>query len=131
MDPLIYDTSSVLIYSKYSTVSKQLMDYMNSTQVDFSLAVNLQHLCIDNKEIRKRVLNNKKIHITLVPCILVILPNGGVEKYDGIHAFKWVEDIHTQISSKSNSDQPGLAGRTRGRDSPSPTTAGSPRSPPP
>ena len=90
---------SVLLYSKYSATSKQLMDVMNSSKVDFLKSTGLQNLCVDNEEVRNRIIQNKQINITSVPCILVIFPDGIIEKYEGLHTFKWVEEIISSFKS--------------------------------
>ena len=84
---------SVLLYSKYSPVSKKLMGVIQSSQVDFSQLFSLQTLCVDNEKIRNRIQKNKELDITSVPCILLIYPDGGIEKYDQGHAFEWVEQM--------------------------------------
>lgn len=89
MDPQL----SLLLYSKYSSLSKSLMNRMNTSGIDFTNKFSLQPLCIDNEEIRKRILKNKNIEVTTVPCLLIIFPDGGIEKYDGAHVFEWVEEI--------------------------------------
>jgi len=85
--------SSVLLYSKYSRLSTQLLDTIQTSNVNLSKVVSLQTLCIDNEKIRQRIHQNKQIDITTVPCILVIFPDGGIEKYDGEHSFQWIEQI--------------------------------------
>ena len=90
---------SVLLYSKYSANSKQLMDVMNSSKIDFLKSTGLQNLCVDNEEVRNRIIQNKQINITSVPCILVIFPDGIIEKYEGLHTFKWVEEIISSFKS--------------------------------
>jgi flagellar biosynthesis GTPase FlhF len=103
---------SVLLYSKYSATSKQLMDVMNSSKVDFLKSTGLQNLCVDNEEVRNRIIQNKQINITSVPCILVIFPDGIIEKYEGLHTFKWIEEIissfkstRAQISNEQSSNE--------------------------
>jgi hypothetical protein len=81
---------SVLLFSKYSSNCKRLLDIINSGRVDFSP---LQRLCIDNADVRARIKANKQLEINIVPCILSVYPNGVVEKYEADHAFDWVEDI--------------------------------------
>ena len=87
---------SVLIYSKYSSNCKRFIDTMNKAGVDSYLYL----LCIDNEEVRKRVQNDKKITITIVPCVLSVFSTGGVEKYDGEYAFKWLESIIEENTPK-------------------------------
>lgn len=89
MDPQL----SVLMYSKYSATSKKLMDFIQSSGVDFTTILSLQLVCIDNDEIRNRILQNDQIDITSVPCLLIIYPDGGIEKYDGPRIFEWTEEI--------------------------------------
>lgn len=89
---------SVLLYSKYSASSKKLMDLMRMSQIDFTTMFSLQSLCIDNEQIREKILKNEQINVTSVPCILVIYPDGGIEKYDGMHAFEWVEQIIQKVN---------------------------------
>lgn len=89
---------SVLLYSKYSPMSKKLTVFMQESQVDFTREVSLQTLCIDNEKIREKIQKNEQLDITSVPCILVIFPDGGIEKYDGAHAFEWIEQIITKFA---------------------------------
>tara|TARA_Y100000389_G_scaffold61028_1_gene57150 strand:- start:5461 stop:6264 length:804 start_codon:yes stop_codon:yes gene_type:complete len=84
---------SVLLYSKYSPLSKKILDIIQSSPVNLEQIVSLQTLCIDNEKVRKKIYQNKQIDITSVPCILVIFPDGGIEKYDGVPAFQWIEEI--------------------------------------
>lgn len=83
---------SVLIFSKYSPNCKKLFDMVASSGIDFE-RTRLQLLCIDNEKVRKRIRDNEQIDVTSVPCILCIFSNGGVEKYDGGHAFAWIENL--------------------------------------
>ncbi len=69
------------------------MNTIQTSGIDFTTQFSLQSLCIDNEKIRKRIIENKQIQVTSVPCLLLIFPDGGIEKYDGGHAFEWVEDI--------------------------------------
>ena len=85
---------SVLLYSKYSNSSNNLMNHIDSRKID----IGLQPICIDNEQIRSRILKNKQIQVTSVPCILLIYPDGGIEKYDGESAFQWVESIIAQFT---------------------------------
>ena len=84
---------TILLYSKYSKFSTNIISTVNQYQSIFVENFNMKTLCIDNENIRKRVLNSKKISITCVPSILVIYEDGGVEKYDNNDAFNWVEEI--------------------------------------
>jgi hypothetical protein len=92
----------VLFYSKYSQFSKNIIQTINSSQIDFVNNFKLKFVCIDNEALRKRILSSKKIIIKSVPCILVVYDNGAVEKYDDYNAFKWIDEIITKYSTKNN-----------------------------
>jgi hypothetical protein len=84
---------TILLYSKYSKFSTNIISTINQYQNIFVENFNMKTLCIDNENIRKRILNSKKINITCVPSILVIYEDGGVEKYENTDAFNWIEEI--------------------------------------
>ena len=81
----------VILYSKYSQNSNNLIKFIQNAPVDLSKSIGLNAICIDNEKIRDRILNCKQVKIQSVPTILVVYPTGGVEKYEGIKAFNWVE----------------------------------------
>ena len=83
-------TYSVLIYSKYSPLSKELFDKINKSPISFSY---LQLLCVDNKKIRDRVKENNQLNIRGLPTILLVFPDGRVEKYEGSIAIDWIDQI--------------------------------------
>lgn len=74
------------------------MDMMRQSGVDFTTQFKLQFLCIDNDQVRSRVLANKSMDINLIPCILIVYSSGGVEKYEASHAFKWVEEMISRFN---------------------------------
>ena len=88
----------VLLYSKYSQKSKKFMDMLKQSPVDFTSTVQLNPLCIDNENVRQRILNSQQIDVTSVPCVLIIYKDGGVEKYEGGTAFKWAEEVIRSFS---------------------------------
>ena len=92
---------SVLLYSKYSKFSKELVDIIENSNVDFINKFQFKTLCIDNENIRKRILNSKNIDIKTVPAILIVYNDGGVEKYEDTKAFEWVENIISQFRPKN------------------------------
>ena len=84
---------SILLHSKYSDNSKKLLGSIEASGTNFYDFTKIQLVCIDNEEVRDRIVNNKEIDIGGVPCILNIFNDGNVEKYEGVDAFKWVEQI--------------------------------------
>ena len=85
-------TLSVLLYSKYSMHSNRLMNTIKNSNVDFINRFSIQPFCVDNQNVRQRILQNKDIEINTVPCLLLTYPDGGVEKYDGQNLLNWVNE---------------------------------------
>jgi len=84
---------TVLLYSKYSSFSKKLIEMMQLSDINFAQLLKLREVCTDNENIRKRLKNDKKLNIQSVPCILVTYDDGVVEKYEDILAFNYIEEI--------------------------------------
>jgi hypothetical protein len=74
------------------------MELIQQAPIDFTSLVGLNFLCIDNENVRKRIILSSKLNINVVPCILLFYSDGGVEKYEGITAFNWAEDIIRQYT---------------------------------
>ena len=84
------DSLWLLLYSKFSPACGELIDIINSN----NLKISLETLCIDNKDVRKRILSSKKFNIEHVPCILHIIKSTGVvEQYEGEKSFNLVETL--------------------------------------
>lgn len=80
----------VLIYSKYSSECKKVFGILQNSGLD--LSQQLQLLCIDNIEIRKRIGNS----ISHVPCIVCMYPpnvKNRIEKLYGPYALTWIEKL--------------------------------------
>jgi hypothetical protein len=88
---------SVLLYSKYSKFSKELIDMIEKSSVDFITNFKLKLLCIDNEDIRKKIANSKQIDIKSVPSLLIVYNDGGIEKYEDSKVFNWFENIIVQL----------------------------------
>ena len=80
---------SILLYSKYSSKCKKLFDILNKNNINLTIT----SVCIDNKKIRRRVINDKMFLVKEVPTIINIYSNGGAEKYEGIKAFELIESL--------------------------------------
>jgi hypothetical protein len=95
---------STLIYSKYSPNSTKFLELIKNSGVDFTNLLKLELLCIDNQTVRNRILKNTKIDVKSVPCVLLVFPDGSIEKYDGDHVFNWASTIisnHKQVAEKN------------------------------
>ncbi len=103
----------VLIYSKYSTSSNEFINLLNSS----NLNIDFNYLCIDNPTIRQRVIDNKNVDVTSVPCLLIAsMDLRRIDKYEGHDCFNWINflieqnnnnninsSIQTPISPENNS----------------------------
>jgi len=83
----------VILFSKYSNACKKFMDTVNNG----NLNLNFNYLCVDNKEVRERIVSSTEIDIKQVPCLLLINEQtGSIDKYEGQDSFIWVNDIIQQ-----------------------------------
>ena len=87
----------VLLYSKYSPKSKELMDLLEKAPVDLTSSIGLQAVCIDNDQIRKKIQTATSVGVSAVPTILIVHNTGAVEKYEAEHAFMWAEQTVNQL----------------------------------
>tara|TARA_X000000950_G_C13634196_1_gene544802 strand:- start:14 stop:616 length:603 start_codon:yes stop_codon:yes gene_type:complete len=87
----------VILYSKYSQNSNNLIKFIQSCPIDLNRKIGLNAICIDNQKIRERITNCKEVQINSVPTLLIVYPTGGVEKYEGISAFNWIEETVTNL----------------------------------
>ena len=82
--------SWVIIYSKFSNASTQLVSLIENSNIPLEF----QGLCIDNKEIKTLIQKSTKFSIKHVPCILNIDKfTGIVQQYEGIKAFELINSM--------------------------------------
>ena len=96
---------TILVYSNYSSSCKKFAEIVRFN-AEILNQLTMKELCIDNKEIRNRIKMAKKIDIREVPCILNIYKDGGIEKFEGQHAFRWLETIIDKIKPPQSLQQP-------------------------
>lgn len=100
----------IIIYSKYSNKCSEVFEIIKSTGIDFTQTYNIRTLCIDNDNIRKNLINNKKIELTVVPTLLIVFSTGIIEKYEGNALIEWFiskvpKDEHDSVNPKIKSPQ--------------------------
>ena len=85
----------VMLYSKYSQKCNDFIGLLKTPNlgVDLIQILNLNLICIDNEIIRSQIIKSNKVQIVEVPSVLNIYSDGGVEKYEGITAFQWINEI--------------------------------------
>jgi hypothetical protein len=92
------ETSSILLYSKYSNYCKNFNELLENSNLDIPFIP----LCIDNKKIRQQIQSNTKIVVNSVPCIINLNNNGSVELYEADQAFLLLNDIISQYTQQDN-----------------------------
>lgn len=84
---------TTFLFSKYSNNCKAFAEILSKIPNEYKNNLKLTDICIDNENIRKNILNSKKIDIKMVPCILIVYNNGAIEKFEGMDAFNWINEI--------------------------------------
>jgi len=77
----------MLLFSKYSENSKKILALIKDNNLFNTLNINV--VCIDNENIRKRILNSD-IEINVVPCLLSIKDKIQIEKFEGQELNNWI-----------------------------------------
>jgi hypothetical protein len=95
--------SVLLLYSKYSSASKLISEYIqsitNSSNINPVLRhilADLKYIDIDNEATRRMILDSKNIRVTYVPTLLII-DEGKVEQYEGEKAFEFIEQYQRPV----------------------------------
>ena len=96
----------ILLYSKYSSNSKKLIDYISNSNVDLVNFLKLHTICVDNEEIRKKIIKCTHIGINSVPSLLLTYQDGRLEKYDGLNIFSWFQEIIEKIIKSQHINKP-------------------------
>ena len=86
------EINCVLFYSKYSPACKRIMNIISDTELT------LINVCVDSSDIREKLSQSNEVDIQVVPSILKIYTDGGIEKFEGSSAFKWVEEVISLIT---------------------------------
>lgn len=82
-----------IFYSKYSSFSKNLLDLINSSSIKLSEIYPIKYVCLDNEDIRDRVIKDNVLNLKYVPTIILIYNNSNIEKYEGITSIEWIQEI--------------------------------------
>jgi thioredoxin-like negative regulator of GroEL len=97
---------TTFLFSKYSNNCKAFAEILSKIPNEYRNNLKLTDICIDNENIRKNILTSKKIDIKMVPCILMVYNNGAIEKFEGIDAFNWINEIiGNLLKSQENETQ--------------------------
>jgi len=73
---------TILFYSKYSQSSNNLLKLIDTCGVKIQEIIGYRLISVDSKTVRKQLLNNRKITVKHVPCLIKVFNNGTVEQYN-------------------------------------------------
>jgi len=92
------DRYTALLYSKFSPSCKQIFTLLQDANMDLeNFGISL--ISIDTPSFRNALKkNNQKLQINVVPTILSIYSDGVVEKFEGIQAYRWIEQLILQYN---------------------------------
>jgi hypothetical protein len=96
-------SKEILIYL-YSNFSKAC----NDAKPKIAFLTNylrILSVCIDSKEIRRMVMNSKKIKIEYVPCLLILNENGRMEVYENEQFSKAVDNLHKVFMEQKQQEE--------------------------
>ena len=89
----------VLLYSKFSNASKKLLSQLQKTPV---LLESISLVCIDNKKIRDKILNDEKIKVQGVPCFIRLNEEtGNFDIFEGHSAFDFFTSMQNTIKENA------------------------------
>jgi hypothetical protein len=92
-------TMDVLLYSKFSNASKKLLSQLQKTPV---LLESISLVCIDNKKIRDKILNDEKIKVQGVPCFIRLNEEtGNFDIFEGHNAFDFFTTMQSTIKENA------------------------------
>ena len=79
----------VLLYSADSSACKSLFTFLNTySEFDF-----IEKVCIDHPDIRKRVKDQARLPVHVVPCLLFSYEDGSLTKLEGEKLADWLKDF--------------------------------------
>ena len=122
---------SVLLYSKYSEICKNILNALQDCPINLNSHENFEVICIDNEKIRKKIINNKKIQVSVVPTILVVNPTGLVEKYEGDEVINWIDQTVSKYMPQIPEPQPQPQPQPQPKPKPKPPITKKPKPKPP
>jgi len=87
----------VLLYSKFSNASKQLILQLQQTP---DILETITVTCVDNKMIRAQILADEKIKFKYLPCFIRLNDDTGIfDIYEGKNAFDFFTSLQQQIKN--------------------------------
>lgn len=99
----------VVLYSKFSSACKNFVSIMGTMDIMKSV----QFVCVDNRELRKTIIEEGNLKVSCLPCLLKIFDSGDIQLFEGQTAFDVLESyknlgakpLTTKISPEQQQSQ--------------------------
>ncbi len=98
--------SPIIFYSKYSSFCERFFSLLQYGEIDLKKIYKIEAICIDNTELRKKLLDYKKVQIRYTPTMLIFLNDGNVEKYEGEYCIQWAINEVKKINPNAYDNTP-------------------------
>jgi hypothetical protein len=76
----------VFIHSNFSEPSLKCEAIIKTLPAE----LNVNYLCVDNRETREIIQNDPNLEIRLVPCLLIVNTEGRITKYEGKKCYEYL-----------------------------------------
>ena len=91
----------ILLYSNYSEICVDLLKAIENCPIDIYKENSITLLCVDNKDIRKKIIECKNIKIKTLPTLLLIYDDDVIIKHEEQKVFDWIDNyVNKQLASK-------------------------------
>ncbi len=90
---------TAVLHSNYSSASARFLETLHSLPANLQLQLKPALLCIDSEQVRLAIQNSSLVQVSVVPCIIIAYNDGGVEKFEGETAFKWLESVRSGVEA--------------------------------
>jgi hypothetical protein len=99
----------VVLYSKFSSACKNFVSILGTMDIMKSI----QFVCVDNRELRKTIVEEGNLKVSYLPCLLKIFDSGDIQLFEGQTAFDVLESyknlgakpLNTKISPEQQQSQ--------------------------
>ncbi len=96
----------ILLYSKYSPMSKKLLQNLKKCPINLNDELGLKYVCVDSEKIRKRIVASENINVNTMPAFLISHMNGKIELFEGDKSFHWIQKIvQTKLNARKQEAQ--------------------------
>lgn len=93
----------VLVYSRFSDASKQLLDQIRALPFDLPRVTGMTLISVDNPSARKKFLDEK---VTVVPTLLVQYFDNTKQKLEGEYITMWINAVEAEINNPTKNNPP-------------------------